>query len=395
MPRQAQTPKTSWRELTYSERLEIIGAYRVGSSVHRISDAPPSSRGSGSTASRSAWRCNGRSWQSPLLPLLLRAARDLPSARAELRWLRAYALETVQSPSARRVRGWRGLLQRLCEERARGVPLQYLLGDAPFGDVEILCRPGVLIPRPETEAYTTHLATALLRHYPRDRPPRVLDLCTGTGCIPLLLYAQLSSISDLKVTGVDVSPLALRLARRNREHNIALGKLPASADKGVDFVEADVLAHDSTWTRETATCDILTANPPYISPASYLTTTARSVRNHEPKLALVPPRRPSASPEAEGDTFFPPILRHAIALGAQLAVLEVADLAQALRVARLVLATGEWAGVEVWRDRLPRHGEGEVMGSGSADARLVVRGEGEGRAVVCWRGAGRTWLGRT
>ena len=99
---------------------------------------------------RLSWRQLTRAYQEhPLLPLLLRPCRDISLARAELRWLRKHALSIVQSTSyrRRRVEGWRTILHRLCNDRAREKPLQYILGDQPFGDLEILCRPGVLIPR--------------------------------------------------------------------------------------------------------------------------------------------------------------------------------------------------------------------------------------------------------
>ena len=74
---------------------------------------------------------------SPLLPLLLRSCRDLPTARNELRWLREHVLAGPCSKS----------LYELCVERSKGKPLQYILGNQPFGDINVLCEPGVLIPR--------------------------------------------------------------------------------------------------------------------------------------------------------------------------------------------------------------------------------------------------------
>src|SRR5579862_5733255 len=83
----------------------------------------------------------------PLLPLILRSTRALPSALNELRWLREHAIAlsapTYSSPRRR----WRTLLRKLCQERARGRPLQYVIGSQPFGDLDLQCTPGVLIPR--------------------------------------------------------------------------------------------------------------------------------------------------------------------------------------------------------------------------------------------------------
>lgn len=84
----------------------------------------------------------------PFLPALLATCRDLHTAQNELRWLREHVEKIAK---ARRARGdtlARGaLLGQLVRERARGKPLQYLLGTEYFGELEIRCRPGVLIPR--------------------------------------------------------------------------------------------------------------------------------------------------------------------------------------------------------------------------------------------------------
>src|SRR5277367_5242718 len=78
---------------------------------------------------------------SPLLPLLLRTCRTLSSARNELRWLREHAL-AIAGARQGHPREVGALLLRLCQQRSRGVPLQYLLGSQPLGELEILCRPG-------------------------------------------------------------------------------------------------------------------------------------------------------------------------------------------------------------------------------------------------------------
>jgi len=85
----------------------------------------------------------------PCLPLLLRPCRDLPSARNELRWLQEHVIATKNTSKPRSVRpAWQiASLRRLCVERSMGKPLQYILGDQPFGELSILCEPGVLIPR--------------------------------------------------------------------------------------------------------------------------------------------------------------------------------------------------------------------------------------------------------
>src|SRR4051794_40513496 len=82
----------------------------------------------------------------PLLQLLLPPCRTLTSARNELRWLQEH-VRNLASQERLRPGASRKLLDKLCRERARGKPLQYLLGSQPFGDLDILCEKGVLIPR--------------------------------------------------------------------------------------------------------------------------------------------------------------------------------------------------------------------------------------------------------
>lgn len=88
---------------------------------------------------------------NPLLPLLLRTCRTIPSAHNELRWLREHVNERLLKKfgSAKDVpeRLRHRCVADLVRRRGRGEPLQYLLGSQPFGDLDIKCRKGVLIPR--------------------------------------------------------------------------------------------------------------------------------------------------------------------------------------------------------------------------------------------------------
>ena len=144
--------------------------------------------------------------------------------------------------------------------------------------------------------------------------------------------------------------------------------------------------------------DILISNPPYISPHAFNTgTTSASVRKYEPKLALVPTAAPSLSTDTEiGDTFYPRLLQIAHELRVGNFVVEVADMAQAMRVVGMVREKRVWEGVEVWRDwvgQRRRNGTGEIVDVDGRDVR--VKGEGEGRAVVAWReGWGGLFQGR-
>ncbi|KAL2816361.1 S-adenosyl-L-methionine-dependent methyltransferase [Aspergillus cavernicola] len=309
---------------------------------------------------------------NPLLPLLLRECRSLDSARNELRWLHERALHIARqraisgrSGGNYPVVGWRGLFRSMCLARSKGVPLQYILGDQPFGDLDIKCVRGVLIPRHETEAITFHAAELILdilsKNNWMDRPKaatlRIMDLCTGTGCIPLLLHALLSPhVLRLSVVGVDISPTAIRLAKENTKRNVRLGVLSERALSEVSFQRGNMLEfnHDGFPTMEglfpripgLATspeprCDILISNPPYISPREYYHgTTARSVRIFEPKLALVPPVNLSPSMVQYRNIRREDLFYHHIAaliprLQVKLAVLECGSHSQAIRVAAM------------------------------------------------------------
>lgn len=218
------------------------------------------------------------------------------------------------------------------------------------------------------------------------RPLRVIDLCTGTGCISLLLHALLAPhFPNLSITGVDISPVALGLAQKNLQHNLQLGQLVARAAKDIHFHRADVLGngYDSTppigsllrclakstsHTSEHPRCDLLISNPPYISRAEFRNgTTGRSVRRFEPELALVPPAvSEDCRPE---DIFYHRILTLAFELNTKITVLECGDMQQAQRVVALhhQLALDEnQFNVEIWPELgqdLAEYGFHETDGS--------------------------------
>lgn len=370
---------------------------------------------------------------NPLLPPLLRTCRTLPSAHNELRWLRQHVDARLETKFGRK-KDIPALLRRRCvvnlvKKRAQGVPLQYLLGSQPFGDLDILCRKGVLIPRYDptlfcptqppnttsrqaTEEYTYRLSSILLPT-PSLRADqkriRILDLCTGTGCIPLLLLSLLSPTLETTVTGVDISPTALALARLNTTHNS-----PPLTAAHARFTSGDVLASGSTLLDEMQRArrddegwygdekfDVVTANPPYISRLGFNRDTERSVRNFEPRLALVPAGDGGEEGRPE-DIFYGKIVERAEGVGARILVMEVAGTEQAERVARIARGRG-WGKVEIWRDFpdgvVGDRGEGRIGGDEGIGGRgvigvegelegIMLRGVGEGRSVVCWRAVG-------
>ncbi|KAB8253964.1 S-adenosyl-L-methionine-dependent methyltransferase [Aspergillus pseudonomiae] len=324
--------------------------------------------------------------ENPLLPLLLRECRSHDSAKNELRWLQERASRTITSKQVARSTlvplGWRRLLRSMCHTRSKGMPLQYILGDQPFGELDILCEKGVLIPRAETETFTIQTAKLILDNIQRHGRHefgqqqgsfRIVDLCTGSGCISLLLHALLAPhIGRLSILGIDLSPAAIGLANKNLARNVQQGLLSNRAAAEVSFQHGNVLTHDSTglpsamevlrnyqglsFDREPK-CDVVISNPPYISPESFRDgTTSRSVRVFEPKLALVPT---SGDPtiglglSRQADLFYYHIILLSFQIRAKLVVLECGDHSQARRVSAIVktLSSGyrlNSLSIEIW-----------------------------------------------
>lgn len=160
--------------------------------------------------------------------------------------------------------------QRLVAERARRVPLQHLVGAVEFWRREFLVSSAALIPRPETELLVEHALLALAA-----RPsPIVVDVGTGTGCIALSIAADRQ---DAEVHAIDLSDEALTLARENaRRLGIA---------ERVRFHRGDLLEPVAGLAGR---IDVIASNPPYLD-ASEMDTLAPEVRDHEPRLALLPP----------------------------------------------------------------------------------------------------------
>lgn len=173
-------------------------------------------------------------------------------------------------------------------------PVQYILGFAEFYSRRFKVSPAVLIPRPETE----ELVEAVVQARGSESGLKVLDLCTGSGCIAWTLAFELS---DAEVTAVDISTEALDIARSQFE-----GK--------VDFVQADVLAETLPLD---GPFDVIVSNPPYILNEEKLDM-RRNVLDYEPDIALF-------APDSDPLAFYRAIARHAERLLAPggLAVLEI------------------------------------------------------------------------
>lgn len=159
-------------------------------------------------------------------------------------------------------------LEALCagaRRLAQGEPLQYVLGYADFCGHRFKVGRGVLIPRPETEQLVEMALAAL-------KPgARVLDLCTGSGCIA---WSVALSEPSAQVVGIDVSEDALAYASSQFD------------GPGPDFRKGNILSAD--WWKELGTFDLLLSNPPYIK-NNEKPLMRSNVLDFEPELALFVP----------------------------------------------------------------------------------------------------------
>ena len=151
---------------------------------------------------------------------------------------------------------------------AAGEPVQYVLGHADFCGRRFKVYRSVLIPRPETEQLVSEAVSILLSG---ERPCRVLDLCTGSGCIAWSVFLE---VPGTEVVAADISDAALEVARSQFD-----GPSPR-------FVKADVLSGPEGF--DEGLFDLVLCNPPYVM-ESEKAAMRTNVLNYEPGLALFVP----------------------------------------------------------------------------------------------------------
>ena len=159
----------------------------------------------------------------------------------------------------------RTAFREMIKRRADGMPVAYLVGYREFYSLPFHVSPAVLIPRPETET----LVMEALRLLKPMTEPRVLDLCTGSGCVAVTIAKQHKTA---RVVGTDISPEALAVAVRNAERHAVTDRVTMSRG-------------DLTAPVEGQTFDVVASNPPYIA-QSELPTLDPGILNFEPTAAL-------------------------------------------------------------------------------------------------------------
>ena len=169
------------------------------------------------------------------------------------------------------------------ERLASGEPVQYVIGFADFCGLRFRVTRDVLIPRPETELLCREAIKIgsrmqrMRKAYGKSaRPVKVLDLCTGSGCIA---WTVALSIPGAEVTGVDISESAVAVAS-SQDFALNLKETGALAPS---FVVADVLSDSHPFTE--GDYDLILSNPPYIM-ESQKTQMRANVLNYEPSTAL-------------------------------------------------------------------------------------------------------------
>ena len=151
--------------------------------------------------------------------------------------------------------------------RKTRIPVQHLTGVQEFMGYEFAVNEHVLVPRQDTEILVEEAEKRLLL-MKKENPVKVLDMCTGSGCIALSL---LHYTNDTSAVATDISEAALTVAVQNA------GQLKLT--ERVSFAETDL------FPVQKEKFDLIVSNPPYI-PTEVIETLAPEVKDHEPRLAL-------------------------------------------------------------------------------------------------------------
>lgn len=157
----------------------------------------------------------------------------------------------------------------LVQRRLKLEPVQYILNKAEFMGLDFYVDENVLIPRGDTEC----LVEEVLSYINKNECRSVIDICTGSGCIPISLLSLSKSIT--KITAVDISPEALSVAKKN-------AKCHSVYDK-INFVESDMFERIPLTMK--GEIDVIISNPPYID-TKKIALLDENVKNYEPILAL-------------------------------------------------------------------------------------------------------------
>ena len=159
-------------------------------------------------------------------------------------------------------------VKELARRHLEGEPLAYILGKWEFHGLTLTVTPDVLIPRDDTEALAD-LAIHQAMLLPQNA--RILDLCAGSGCVGLAIAAR---VRDVRVTLGEISPEAIRVAKKNIQDNHLTGR--------VSCIQLDAREQPPKFLGR---YDMIVSNPPYVT-AAQMEMLDKSVKDYEPHLAL-------------------------------------------------------------------------------------------------------------
>ena len=168
------------------------------------------------------------------------------------------------------------IVENACARLASGEPLQYVMGKANFYGRDFHVNPSVLIPRPETEILCRAALDLVLKH--SERHIKVLDLCTGSGCIAWTMALE---CPGAEVIAVDISDGALEVAGSQ----CFIEEIERTGAVAPNFCKADVLAGPEAFCRPSGSYDLILSNPPYVMDKEKALMRP-NVLEHEPHLAL-------------------------------------------------------------------------------------------------------------
>lgn len=192
-------------------------------------------------------------------------------ARLLLEWCCGTDRNTLLVHGGREVSAGEREKYRTAIDRRQGrVPLQHITGEQEFMGLNFFVNPDVLVPRQDTEVLVEEVLKNL------HDGMRILDMCTGSGCILLSLLRYSNNCTG---TGVDLSAEALKVARKNAG---SILQIPSAEENPcVRFLRSDLFQELKAEEK----FDIIVSNPPYIK-TSVIDTLMPEVRDYEPMLAL-------------------------------------------------------------------------------------------------------------
>ena len=195
--------------------------------------------------------------------------KDFDNPKQEIEWLLCDLLglkridlyvkfeDKINDVNLNKLKSW-------INRRVKREPLQYITGETEFYGLKFKTTPQALIPRPETE----RLVEIALHNIGENSDSKLLEIGTGSGCIPIAISNEKPS---LNILSLDISKSALELAEINAELNNC---------KNIKFLEMDFLNETPK-----GKFDILISNPPYI-PVKEIEGIMPEVKNYEPRIAL-------------------------------------------------------------------------------------------------------------